>query len=216
MNKKLIGNLILLSLAITLALTQIDLGAREYTYEEEIRYFILDKLEEDAEYIPVSFEEINEAFLLKQDKILTPLVDIQDSIRKQLELIRMAPLSEEMKGLLAKAETEETNMTLEGVDDYLKLDASLKRQLKKELTLDALTAANLYVEESRMHEAINQLNQQLSLYNLSVFGLALNEGENVSYLHQFQLNYGAFGMKDHKAIVELNKETKEVIAFREI
>ena len=45
MNKKLIGNLILLSLAITLALTQIDLGAREYTYEEEIRYFILDKLE---------------------------------------------------------------------------------------------------------------------------------------------------------------------------
>ena len=59
MNKKLIGNLILLALVVALGLSFLDMGKKTRTYQEQIAIFILDNLEEGTQYEGLSFEEIN-------------------------------------------------------------------------------------------------------------------------------------------------------------
>lgn len=216
--KKLVGNLLLIAFVVGLSLTFFKPKPSDRTYQEHIQAFILEKLEEGGEqmdYTPISFEEVNEVFLLSQEEVTKPMGLIQDTIRNQLDLIKSLYVSEEVNRLIYEAEERLEGLKLTTVADYLTIDARLKRSIKKADVLKQELRAGLYQEESRMLEAVNQLGSALSQFNLSVFNLDFEQTETVLYYHTFRLTDNQRGT-DHRAVFELSKEKKEIVSFKEI
>lgn len=216
--KKLIGNLLLIALVVGLSLTFFEPGKADRTYQEQIQAFILDKLEqagESVDYTPLSFEEVNESFLLAREDIKQPMGIIEDTIKSQLSLMRKQYVSAEVNRLIYEAEEQLKDLSLSTVADYLALDARLKRSIKQADVLSSEIRADLYLEESRMMDAINQLGSAVSQFNLSVFNIDFERAETVLYYHTFRLKDNR-GNTDHAAVFELGKENKEIISFKNI
>lgn len=216
--KKLIGNLLLITLVVGLSLTFFKPRKADRTYQEQIEAFILDKLQEAGEnvdYTPLSFEEINESFLLARDEINQPMGTIEDSIKSQLDLMKKQHVSARVNRLIYEAEEQLKDLSLSTIADFLALDARLKRSIKQADVLSSEIRADLYLEESRMMNAINQLGSAVSQFNLSVFSIDFERAETVLYYHTFRLNDNR-GNTDHAAIFELGKENKEIISFKNI
>ncbi|GAB5525797.1 MAG: hypothetical protein Roseis2KO_36690 [Roseivirga sp.] len=216
--KKLIGNLLLIAFVVGLSFTFLKPKPSDRTYQEQIQAFILEKLEQDGEqmhYAPLSFEEVNEAFLLSQKDVSTSMDLIKDTIRNQLDLMREQYVSEEVNQLIYQAEEQLEALNLTTVADYLTIDARLKRSIKKADVLAPHIRAGLYQEESRMLEAVNQLSSALSQFNLSVFNLDFEQAETIHYYHTFRLTDNQRAT-DHRAVFELSKEKKDILSFKEI
>lgn len=216
--KKLVGNLLLIAFVVGLSLTFFKPKPPDRTYQEQIQAFILEKLEEGGEqmnYTPISFEEVNEAFLLSQEEITKSMGLIEDTIKNQLDLIKSQYVSEEVNRLIYEAEEQLEGLNLTTVADYLTTDARLKRSIKQAEVLSPEIRADLYQEESRMLEAVNQLGSALSQFNLSVFNIDFEQAETALYYHTFQLTDNQRGT-DHRAVFELSKKKKEIVSFKEI
>lgn len=216
--KKLIGNLLLVALVVGLSFTFFKPGLRDRSYQDQIQAFILDRLEEgkeDVKYIPLSFEEVNEAFLLAQDEVTLPMRQIEDTIQSQLDLMKRQYVSEDFQQLINMAEEQLEGLNLTSVSDYLALDAKLKRGFKQAKALSPLLKNELHQEETKMMSAINDLNAALGQFNLSVFGLDFEKTQSRRYYHTFQLADNE-RTTDHKMVFELSGEKKEVISFKEI
>lgn len=214
MKKKLIGNLILLAMVVGLGLSFVDFGKKDRSFQEQISAFILDHLAEDTDYSSLSLEEINEEFLMVREAISQPLETVGDTIRNQLNLLKGRFISLEFQKGLEKAEAHLASLKLETVADYLAIDAQIKRSLKESGELDAIAKNGLYREESRMLDAINELNSALGEFNLSIFSVDFNSA-SVSYYHEYQLS-DDFGSSVKSAVFELDRESKEVISFKEL
>ncbi|MCE7994870.1 MAG: hypothetical protein HEP71_23035 [Roseivirga sp.] len=216
--KKLIGNLLLVALVVGLSLTFFKPGLKDRSYEGQIQAFILNRLEEgkeDVKYIPLNFQEVNEAFLLAQDEVMIPMGQIEDTIQSQLDLMKRQYVSEDFKQLINKAEAQLESLNLASVSDYLTLDAKLKRTIKQAEALNSTLKHELHQEETKMMSAINELNAALGQFNLSVFSLDFEKAQSKLYYHTFQLA-DSDRTTDHKMIFELSGEKKEVISFKEI
>lgn len=216
--KKLIGNLLLVALVVGLSFTFFKPGLRDRSYQDQIQAFILDRLEEgkeDVKYIPLSFEEVNEAFLLAQDEVTLPMRQIEDTIQSQLDLMKRQYVSEDFQQLINIAEAQLEGLNLASVSDYLALDAKLKRSFKQAKALSSTLKSELHQEETKMMSAINDLNAALGQFNLSVFALDFEKTQNRLYYHTFQLA-DKERTTDHKMVFELSGEKKEVISFKEI
>lgn len=216
--KKLIGNLFLAVLVVGLGLTFFISGARDRTFEGQIRAFILDRLEQedgDVKYAPLTFEEIDEAFLLAQAEVTASMDLIEDTIKSQLNLMKSQYVSKDLKSLITKAADQLENLSLASVSDYLTLGAKLKRSFKQAGTLSAQLKSELNNEETKMMTAINDLNAALGQFNLSVFSLDFDKAQSTLYYHTFQLT-DKRGHTDHKMVFELTREEKEIVSFKEI
>ena len=201
MNKKLIGNLFLLALVITLGLSFIDFGDKAKSDEEVISHFIVDNLKEATLYQPKIFKRIDESFLMSQPDINKAYASFVDSVGRQLSLLEDESISLDFQNSLQAANTHAQRFNLKSLYHYLHLDAQLKRLLKRADPLSEEKQKALFEEETRMHQAFNELNQALSRYSLSLFSLDLGEG-NLRYWHE--------------AVFELEKGSQEVISFKEI
>ena len=215
MNKKLIGNLILLALVITLGFSFIDFGGKARTHEEAISDYISANLEEDTQYRPIVFKRIDENMLMNEPGIHTAFATIIDSIHMQLSMLSTNYISLDFQNSLEAADDYRNDLNLENLAGYLPLDAQMKRQLKQASTLSEEKRAALYQEETRMHQAISDLNAALGRYNLSLFSLNLGADSNPIYWHQYQLNDEA-GSSVGQAVFELEKESGEILSFKEI
>lgn len=218
--KKLIGNLFLLAMVTGLGLTFIDFNSGHDSFEDSMQSFVLDRLEEgkeDLRYTPLTFEEVNEVFLLAKNEVTTPLYVLADSMQNQLQLISSASASETYKEMLATAQSAVQTLKLETISSLLNLDARLKREVKKADLLSSPMKAALYEEESRMMAAVNDLNSVLSTFNLSVFSIDFEQSETTLYYHTFLLSEDdKVNLTNHEAIFELSREDKTVVSFREI
>lgn len=218
--KKLIGNLFLLAMVTGLGLTFIDFNLGHDSFEDSMQSFVLDRLEEgkeDLRYTPLTFEEVNEKFLLAKNEVTAPLYILADSMQNQLQLISSASASETYKEMLATAQSAVQTLKLETISSLLNLDARLKREVKKADLLSRRMKAALYEEESRMMAAVNDLNSALATFNLSVFSLDFEQSETTLYYHTFLLSEDdKVNLTNHEAIFELSREDKTVVSFREI
>ena len=215
MNKKLIGNLFLLALVITLGLSFVDFGKSEASHEDLISDFIAENLEPETKYRPILFKRIDENMLLTQPSIEEAFATITDSIGLQLSMLSDDYLSLDFQNSLQAAKDYQQGLNLESIAGYLSLDAKLKRALKKAGGLDDNLKEALYQEESRMHQGISDLNAALSQYNLSLFSLNFDEEAAPLYWHEYELS-DDFGSTVQQAVFELDKESGIVLSFKEI
>lgn len=214
MNKKLIGNLFLLALVITLGLSFIDFGKKAKSDEEIISHFIADNLEEATLYQPKIFKRIDESFLMSQPDINKAYTSFIDSVGRQLSLLGDETISLDLQNSLESASSHAQKFSLESLYHYLPLDAQMKRLLKKADPLSEEKQKALYAEETRMHQAFNEINKALSRYSLSLFSLDLSEG-NPRYWHEYELSDDR-GTSLHEVVFELEKGSQEVVSFKEI
>ena len=218
--KKLVGNLFLIAFVVGLGLSFVDFKSGPDTYEGSIQSFIYDRLAEDGQnlhYTPLTFEEINEPFLLSKTAVTEPLQVVSDSMRNQLKLMENAANSIEFKALLTNAENQMKTFVLGDIAELLRMDASLKREVKRSDNLSAKDKAVLYEEETWMMNAINELNTVLGAYNLSVFSIDFEQTETRLYYHTFLLSEdNSVNISNHRAVFELNREDKTVVSYNEI
>lgn len=218
MNKKLIGNLFLIALVVGLALTFLDPVPADRSFQEQIQAFVEERISEQEDgitYTPLTFEEITEAFLMSREEISEPLLVIADTVRNQLDLMKRQYVSEDFRQMLSSANDQLEGLSLITLAGYLKLDAQLKRSLKQAGLLNAEDKAMLYKEETRMLNAVNELNMALGDFNLSVFSLDFQQAQTVLYYHSFELT-DRRGATRHHGVFELSREEKEVITYKEI
>jgi len=215
MNKKLIGNLLLGALVITLGLSFIDFGKTAKSDEDIISCFVNDNLEAETTYRSIAFKRVDEQMLMNQPGIGTAYATVVDSIDRQLRMLGSEYVSLDFQNSLQAAGDYANQLNLQNLAGYLPLDAGLKRAVKKPGVLDKSLKAALYKEETRMHEAINQLNSELGTYNLSVFSLNLGDDSNPIYWHQYELSDAA-GSSAHESVFELERESGTIVSFKEI
>ncbi len=215
MNKKTLGNLLLIGLFLVLGLTIIELPTKPDSVQEKISTFILDNLEDKVVYTPLDFQEVNESFLLSKAEVSEPFQVFQDSISKQLEILKGRSYSSDLNQLLLEAESHYATLRLNQLSDYLTLDARLKRHLKKEGKLDKISLHKLSLEQARMSEGINDLNAALGNYNLSIFSLNFELSETIIYLHNFQLS-DSKGLRNQQGVFELDRKSRDVVSFKEV
>lgn len=216
MKKRVIGNLAIASFVIFLALTFFQRQGKNRSIEEEIQFFILEQLEANVSYLPGEFQEINEAFLLSQKGIQTSMNRVQDSLNKQLQLIKRHMLSERLISSVTETEAELKKVSLESVPDILRLHAQLKRSMKQDKGIGETVRHQLFEEETRMNAGINDLNAALTKFNMSVFSLDFEQSESVTYYHEFELSDQERGTTKHQAIIEMHVDSREVRSFREV
>ena len=203
------------ALVATLGLSFIDFGRKNLSYEGHISEFIIENLDPDTRYKPLDFEEVNEAFLLSKENISKPLIKVADSISSQIALLEGHYVSLDFQNTLQKAKQHLEQLSLENVSQYLSIDAEIKRTLKNAGGLDHPTKSALYEQEVIMLDAINELNASLGKYNLSIFSIDFSQLNNVQFLHTYQLT-DARGSSQVQTMFELDKESKEIISFKDV
>ncbi len=214
MNKKKKGNLILVGLAIILGLTLIDFSPKNSSYQEEIRAFIISNLENGVDYRGKAFYEINEAFLLSQDAILSNFMQLKDSISNQLDLISASQQALLLSEKLSEAREQLAALRLDNTADYLLMDIQLKKEFSRH-NIDEEIMQALNREEMVMNSRITNLNEVLDLFNLSIYNIDFDKTESISYLHSFELQKENH-VSEHLAVFELSTGSREVISYKEI
>ena len=215
MNKKLIGNLFLLALVITLGLSFVDFGKSKHSHEDLISDFITENLDPETRYRPIVFKRIDESMLMSQPSIEEAFATISDSISLQLGMLSHDYLSLDFQNSLQAAKDYQQGLKLESITGYLSLDAKLKRALNKAGGLSGNLQELLHHEESRMHQAIGDLNAALSQYNLSLFSLNFGKDASPLYWHEYELS-DEMGSNVQQAVFELEKESGTVLSFKEV
>ena len=209
MNKKLFRNLLLLGLVVLLSLTVTDFNTTKPSFEEAIGYFIQENLEGGVSYTPIEMYQVNEQFLNGLTDVQDSFIAIQDSINNQLGLI--STFNGTINTELIEAKQLFANLSLSSLNEYLIVDARLKRQINTKQLKDLIRD-----EELKMHKGLNSLNIALSTYNVSIFNLNFETSESHIYFHKFRLNNGSNDPINHKGIFELDKKTKAVLSYKEI
>ena len=213
--KRLIGNLVLVGLLVTLALSYIDFGQKSLSYEGYISDYIRQNLAPETEYTPLSFDKVDEDYLLSQEDVTASLALIADTIGRQLNLLKGLFISTEFQGSLEKANDYLAQMDLGNVKRYLNIDAELKRHIKRAGGLDHPTRSALHEQEVKLLDAINELNASLGRYNLSIFSIDFSEINTVHYLHRYKLK-DRFGTSIAQTMFELDIDSKEIVSFKDI
>ena len=215
MNKKLIGNLILFALLVTLGLSFIDFNRKNLSFEGHISEFIRENLDPDTRYTPLDFELINQHFLMSKQAIKKPLLKVADSIRQQITILDEHYVSLDFQNVLQKAKGHLEQLNLENVSQYLSIDAEIKRTLRAAGGLDTTAKSALYEQEVIMLDAINELNASLGNYNLSIFSLDFSGVNSLQFLHTYTLT-DARGTTKVQTMFELDRESKEIISFKDV
>ncbi len=189
-----------LSLVVFLAC---DRRSDEDKWEAEIRYFFYQHQEDYTSYVPVNFQKIDLAFLESQQPIQEALLVVQDTTKMRIEQMNLAHLSAEVEQLISFSQP----FAIDEIDDFLKVRASADRQLsERSKTRSTAYEQALIKEES----AINQLANILAKFNLSIYSIDF-ETDPVIYSHQYEMD----GV-ERSAIFELDKESAEILAFKEL
>jgi len=198
---KLKHNILMLSFLSILGATACDFESKEIQREKAISFFIMEMAEDYNSYLSHKFQKIDVEFLESQMPIYEQFAIVQDTTQRRLQIIDQLNLnlSQEL------VEFRKTDYKIDEVDELLVFNAGLDRLLYENQV--ALTPDCLNQET----EALRQLNDFLSLYNLSVLSLDLSGEHKSYYYHKFKL---AGEMRE--AIFELDHKTEAILSYKEI
>lgn len=212
MSKKISLNLFVYSLVLTLVLCACGREATEENFQNEIRYFILEHLEDEIEYTALSFQKIDNDFLSSDTELATSILAVQDSVKAKLHIALQYAIDFE-SDVMKKFLTAQNRFEVDLIDELIFENVRLDKAVKLGLNNKGLSLPEQYYNEQQVFSnAILDTNQRLQFFNLSAYHLDLNGDKSVYYLHQFR-----FGHNHNRSIVfELDTESLEVLSFKEI
>ena len=209
--KRRIFQLFTWGLLVILAICACDLRTEEDKFQSEIRFFILEHLDNPSEYNPLSFQRIDNAFLSSDIELATSIMAVQDTVRTKLSLVSSF-LQQDENGIMHRFLSANDNFEFDLLDELIFENVSLDKQVKESMGTNSLSVLEDYkIQQQRFNDQILQLNQQLNTLNLSVFHIELSGKTSVHYLHQYQL-----GDQPLTTVFELSTENLEVLSFKDI
>ena len=210
MKRKVLSNGIMCLMLLALGFTACDQRNDEDKFQAEIRYFILEHLENDIAYTPVRFQRIDNNFLSSDLKLMTSVLAIQDTVRTKMNLaldhfvVFESPIITAFLGM-------ENNFEIDLIDELIlenvKLDSALKSKLKHKSL-----PKNYRAQQQLFNDQLFDINNALSHFNLSAYHIDLSGKASTFYLHEYQLNQE----QSITTVFELNTESLEVLSFKDI
>ncbi|WP_323755420.1 hypothetical protein [Roseivirga sp.] len=210
MKRKVIWNGVLGVMLLALGLTACDQRNDEDRFQAEIRYFILEHLEDDIAYNPIRFQRIDNNFLSSDVELMTSVLAIQDTVRTKMNLaLGNAVVFESpvIKAFLGMENDFEIDLIDELILENIKLDNALKSKLDHKPLPE-----NYRAQQQLFTDQLFDINNALSHFNLSAYHIDLSGKASTFYLHQYQLNQA----QSITTIFELNTESLEVLSFKDI
>lgn len=206
MNKRIYKNLLLALSLVTLVLLSCDNRTDEEKWQAEIRYFIMLQADDFDSYQSIDFQKIDLAFFQSNTEIQKSLMALQDTTRTKLRYY--ATIDQPSESLVGNLSQRLLDFKVDQVDEFLIENIRLDKALNKHFET---LPAELIAAKAKEEEALNILNNQLAAFNLSIYNINLTDGNSVFYYHQFELEGDR-----HSGIFELNRESLEVLSFKEI
>jgi predicted RNA-binding protein with RPS1 domain len=198
-------------LLVLLAICSCDLRSDEDKFQSEIRFFILEHLDNPSEYNPLSFQRIDNAFLSSDQELATSIMAVQDTVRTKLSLASNL-LAEDTNDIMHRFLSASDNFEFNLLDELIFENLSLDKQMEKSLNKSSDSILEDYkIQQQLFNDQILQLNQQLNTLNLSVFHMDLSGKASVHYFHQYEL-----GTAQMATVFELSTENLEVLSFKDI
>lgn len=198
-------------LLVILAICSCDLRTEEDKFQSEIRFFILEHLDNPSEYNPLSFQRIDNAFLSSDQALATSIMAVQDTVRTKLSLASNL-LAEDTNDIMHRFLAASDNFEFDLLDELIFENVSLDKQMEKSLNNTSTSILQAYkIHQQRFNDQISILNQQLNAFNLSAYHIDLSGKASVHYLHQY-----ALGAEEMATVFELSTENLEVLSFKDI
>tara|TARA_R110001599_G_scaffold227688_2_gene426748 strand:+ start:516 stop:1148 length:633 start_codon:yes stop_codon:yes gene_type:complete len=210
MKRKALSNGILGVMLLALSLTACDQRNDEDKFQAEIRYFILEHLENDIAYKPVRFQRIDNNFLSSDMTLMTSVLAIQDTVRTKLNLaldysvVFESPLINDFLGM-------ENNFEIDLIDELILENIKLDNALKAKINHKPLPE-NYRAQQQLFTDQLFDINNALSHFNLSAYHIDLSGNASTFYLHEYQLNQG----QSITTVFELDTKSLEVLSFKDI
>lgn len=197
---------------LALGLTACDQRNDGDRFQAEIRYFILEHLEDDIAYRPVRFQRIDNSFLSSDVTLMTSVLAIQDTVRTKLNMALDHSVvfeSSVINAFLGMEDGFEIDLIDELILENIKLDNAVKAKLK--LNEQPFPKSYL-VQQQLFTDQLFDINNTLSHFNLSAYHMDLSGRKSIFYIHEYQLNQA----QSITTIFELDTESLEVLSFKDI
>lgn len=212
MKNRFLSNGLLMLLLAFLGLSACKQKRSEKEYMSEIRFFILEHLDDNIAYAPIAFQQIDNGFLSSDTEIMTSLFALQDTVKSQYNMAldyAVAFESPVLNSFLSMENNFAVDLTDELLLEAVKLDMAFSAKIRKEgkdMPEVYSTLKQLFTDQ------FGTLNQKLSRYNLSAYHLDLSGKSSVFYLHEYQLNQG----QPIITVFELSTKDLAVLSFKDI
>lgn len=198
-------------LLVLLAICSCDLRSDEDKFQSEIRFFILEHLDNPNEYNPLSFQRIDNGFLSSDQALSTSIMAVQDTVRTKLSLVSNW-VEEDRNDIIERFLAANDNFEFDLLDELIFENVSLDKQMERYLSKTSTSVLKEYkIQQQRFNDQILQLNQQLKAFNLSAYHIDLSGKASVHYFHQY-----ALGTAQMATVFELSTENLEVLSFKDI
>ena len=212
MNKTFRKNILLALVLTAFSLFSCDRRNDEDRFQAEIRYFILEHLDNDIAYNPVRFQRIDNDFLSSDMTLMTSVLAIQDTVRTKVNMALNFSVEFEspvIQAFLSMENNFEIDLIDELILENVKLDNALKAKLKSS---QSTFPENYRAQQQLFNDQLFDINNALSHFNLSAYHIDLSGKTSTFYLHEYQLNQA----QSITTVFELNTESLEVLSFKDI
>ena len=214
--KKLLPNASLCLIVFCLYATCCDFRSLEERQQEEISYFIINDLEAGLVYEPVAFSKVDTDFLMKDGKIRSMMLMVQDTVQMKLNIAEELALTNEK--IVVSLIEKSTKLDIEGLDELIlesaQLDALIQRHLKRQ-PHSAKTKFAFETVIAQMDQQLSTLNDRLGDFNLSVYHIDLESSDTDLFYHEYLIKSGATTQSFQK-IFELDRNTVQIRAVNDI
>lgn len=212
MKNRLLSNGLLILLISLLGLSACHQKGNEESYMSEIRFFILEHLENGIAYQPITFQRIDNGFLSSDTEIMTSLLALQDTVKSQYNLAldyAVAFESPTINSFLSMENSFAVDLTDEILLEAVRIDKAFSSKIKNE----GQNVPEVYMKLKQLFtDQFESLNQKLSHYNLSAYHIDLSGTNSVFYLHDYKLNQD----ETISTIFELSAKDFEILSFKDI
>ncbi|MGW8121724.1 hypothetical protein ACV07N_03615 [Roseivirga echinicomitans] len=212
MKRNALWNGFMALMIVALGFTACELKSDEDRFQSEIRYFILEHLDNDIAYNPIRFQAIDNGFLSSDVVLITSVLAIQDTVRTKLNLAldqSVAFKSPLLDAFLAM----ENNFEIDLIDEIMLENIKLDKAVQSKLKANSRSVPKGYLAQQQLFtDQLFAINHRLNHFNLSAYHLDLSGKTATFYLHEYQLNQG----QSITTVFELNTESLEVLSFKDI
>ena len=197
---------------VVMGLSSCHQNKSEHDDLAEIRYFILEHLDDGIAYQPLSFQRIDNGFLSSDSEIMTSLLALQDTVKNQFELslnYQLAFDSPLINDFLAMQNEFEVDLIDELLMEVVKLEKAFSTKAKA----SGSKLPNAYLEQRQLFtDHFTELNAALSNYNLSAYHLDLSGEKSKFYIHQYSLDQN----QPIHTVFELSTIDGSILSFKDV
>tara|TARA_A100000171_G_scaffold42660_1_gene44208 strand:- start:6674 stop:7315 length:642 start_codon:yes stop_codon:yes gene_type:complete len=212
MNKTFRKNILLALVLTAFSLFSCDRRNDEDRFQAEIRYFILEHLDNDIAYNPVRFQRIDNDFLSSDMTLMTSVLAIQDTVRTKVNMALNFSVEFESPVIQAFLSME-NNFEIDLIDELILENVKLDNALKAKLKVNQEAFPESYRTQQQLFtDQLSEINNALGHFNLSAYHIDLSGKSSTFYLHEYQLNQA----QSITTVFELNTESLEVLSFKDI